>query len=65
MGLEKRGGGPRAQGGRELQLASFGPKLIGNMIPQLLLETLGSLWFRSANSLQLSAQHLAYVGQRL
>lgn len=27
------------------------------------VETTRSLWFRSVSSLQLSAQHLAYVGQ--
>jgi hypothetical protein len=42
-----------------------GAELIGNMTSQLLVETLSSLWFRFADSLQLSAQHLAYVGQCL
>lgn len=38
------------RGVRQLRLASSGPELIGNTIPQLLLETLGSLWLRPANS---------------
>lgn len=36
---------------------------MGNMILPLPVEATSSLWFRSAGSPQLSAQHLAYVGQ--
>lgn len=37
---------------------------MGNMIVLLPVEPVSSLWSRSFSSPQLSAQHLAYVGQR-